>query len=513
MQTMPTPEDTHNNPPATQPTPITRRTLLGAGVASYVALAHPRLASAQVVEPTWDISKGRPPLAQRKFTSDVIEKVIADTRPAIADPELARMFAQCFPNTLDTTLETTTVNGVPDTYLVSGDINAMWLRDSSAEVWPYLAYARQDPKLKSALEGIVRRHTMYVLRDPYANGFRKNEGDPPLVWSLHDKTKMLPGVAERKWEIDSLCYVIRLAYAYWKATGDTAPFDQSWHTMASTIVRTFRDQQRKDGNGPYSFMRPTTSPNDTLGLRGYGNPTRPVGLIHSGFRPSDDACIYPFLIPSNLFAVHQLKNLSAMLRAIYNDETLAADADSLRTEVWAALQKYGMVEHPKFGRIWAYEVDGFGNALMMDDANAPGLLSIGYLGCAPIDAVYANTRRFVLSQWDPYFFSGKYAEGIGGPHHGMQYIWPMAITIRALSSNSNAEIATCLVQLRDTTDGTGFMHESFHKDNPADYTRPWFSWANTLFGELILTLVKERPSLLKTTLPAWHPGAEPATHT
>jgi meiotically up-regulated gene 157 (Mug157) protein len=367
----------------------------------------------------------------------------------------------------------------------------------------YLPYARRDAPLKAALEGVVRRHAMYVLRDPYANAFTKDVTDPPLSWAVHDSTTMAPGVAERKWEVDSLCYVVRLAHGLWKETGDPVAFDEAWHKVARTILKTFREQQRKEDRGPYKFQRNTTAPTDTLALGGYGNPARPVGMIYSMFRPSDDACIYPLLSPSNLFAVQQLRNLSEILRVVYKDEALAAEADGLHGEVERGLARYGMVEHPKFGKIWAYEVDGYGNALMMDDANAPGLLSVAYLGCVPLDAVYANTRRFCLSEANPYFFRGTAAEGIGGPHVGLGYIWPMSLLVRGLTSNDDAEIASCLAQLRDTTAGTGFMHEAFNKDDPKDFTRPWFGWANSLFGELILRVAEQRPELLKRTLPAW----------
>ncbi len=451
--------------------------------------------------------KGRPAVGKRLFTSEAVERAIAETVPALADRELARMFAQCFPNMLDTTVHAMAPGGVPDTYVVTGDIDAMWLRDSSAQVSAYLPFAKDDAKLRAMLEGVVRRHAALVLRDPYANSFTKDVTDRPLSWAVHDRTKMLPGVAERKWEVDSLCYVLRLAHGFWKATGDTAAFDGTWHRAAGAILRTFREQQRKDGKGPYSFQRESAVPTDTLPLGGYGNPARPVGMIYSMFRPSDDACIYPFLVPSNLFAVAQMKNLAEILRVVYKDEALAGEADALRGEVAAALERHGTVMHPEFGRIWAYEVDGYGNALMMDDANAPGLLSLAYLGCCDRhDPVYEATRRFCLSEANPYFFRGTAAEGIGGPHIGLGYIWPMSLLIRALTADHDAEIAACLAQLRDTTAGTGFMHESFQMDRPADFTRAWFGWANTLFGELILKVKAERPGLLATVLPGWRAG-------
>jgi hypothetical protein len=292
-----------------------------------------------------------------------------------------------------------------------------------------------------------------------------------------------------------------LAHGYWQQTGDTSPFDATWNEAAWTIVRTFRTQQRKGGPGPYSFQRESAAPTDTLPLGGFGNPALPVGMIFSMFRPSDDACIYPLFVPANLFAVVTLRRLAAMAAKILNDTKLAQEATALADEVEHALNQYGKTHHPTLGEIWAYEVDGYGNALMMDDANAPGLMSLSYLGCCPLnDPLYLRTRQFVLSASNPYFFRGKIAEGVGGPHVGLDMIWPMSIMMRAFTSQGDQEIRRCLRWLRDTTAGTGFMHESFNMDDAGKFTRAWFAWANTLFGELIVKLATERPALLSAPL-------------
>jgi hypothetical protein len=377
----------------------------------------------------------------------------------------------------------------------------MWLRDSSAQLWPYLPLAKEDAQLRELLEGAIRRQARMILLDPYANAFMRDATAAPLSWAVNDKTEHRAGVGERKWEVDSLCYTIRLAHGYWRATGDTRPFDAQWKEAAWTIVRTFRAQQRKQGQGPYSFQRETAAPSDTLPLGGFGNPALPVGMIFSMFRPSDDACIYPLFVPANLFAVVSLRQLSALAAQAADDAKLAAEAAALAAEVESALLRYGKTNHAMFGEIWAYEVDGYGNVLRMDDANAPGLLSLPYLGCCPMeDALYRRTRQFSLSESNPYFFRGKAAEGVGGPHVGLNMIWPMSITMRALTSNDEREIRQCLRWLRDTTAETGFMHESFEKDNPANFTRAWFAWANTLFGELVVKLAAQRPLLLAAPL-------------
>jgi uncharacterized protein len=443
----------------------------------------------------------RPVVANRRFSSPAIESVITETSRRIADPQLASMFEQCFPNTLDTTVFFQNQNGVPDTFVITGDIDAMWLRDSSSQVWPYLRFAKQDPQLQAMLQGVVRRHARLVMIDPYANAFMRTPQDPPLSWAINDDTTMIPGVAERKWEVDSLCHVVRLAHGYWQNTGDSTPFDATWKASAWKIVETFREQQRKNGPGPYKFQRSSRVPTDTLPLGGYGNPARPNGLIFSMFRPSDDACIYPLFIPANLFAVQALSNLTELAHKVVQDQELAKACDDLRKEVQSALTAHGTVQHGTFGTIWAYEVDGYGNALMMDDAGIPSLLGLPYLGCcSPRDPLYQRTRRFVLSSDNPYFIAGKAAKGVGSPHAGTTNIWPMGIIVQAMTSEDDQEIIQCLRWLRDTTAGTGFMHESFDKDDPSHFTRSWFAWANTLFGELILMLMRRKPSLLQATL-------------
>ncbi len=437
---------------------------------------------------------------ERRFTSPAIEAAVARVSRGIADPQLALIFANCLPNTLDTTVAPGSFEGKPDTFVITGDIDAMWLRDSSAQVWPYLPFCKQDPKLSTLIEGVIRRQTRCILLDPYANAFLPSPSSAPLPWSTQDHTDLKPGVGERKWEIDSLCYTVRLAHGYWRATGNMAPFDAQWRDGARAIIRTFREQQRKENQGPYHFQRAAYAPTDSLPLSGYGNPAKSVGLIFSGFRPSDDACIYPLFIPANLFALKSLTQLVELANAVH-DQALAQDARGLASEIGTALAKYAYLQTESHGTIWAYEVDGYGNTLRMDDANAPGLLSLDYLGCVleGDHSVYRRTRAFTLSPNNPYFFKGTAGEGIGGPHEGLNYIWPMSIIFRAFSSTDDREIAACLRTLRDTTAGMHFMHESFWKDDANKYTRTWFAWANTLFGELILTLAERKPMLLRET--------------
>jgi len=436
----------------------------------------------------------RPPIGKRCFISDAVEAEIVRIGRNIADRELRSLFEICFPNTLDTTVTYGELDGKPDTFVITGDIDAMWLRDSTAQVWPYVPFAREDGRLKAMLEGAIRRQTKCILVDPYANAF--NYGRAKSQWQ-QDLTAMKPELHERKWEIDSLCYPIRLAYGYWKTTGDASPFDGRWRKAMEIVVKTFREQQRISDMGPYRFQRVSAVPYDTVPLGGYGNPARPCGMIHSAFRPSDDACVYPLLVPSNLFASTSLIQLGEIIATELNDNSFAGECLGLADEVGAAVRAFARSEHLHYGEIYAYEVDGFGNRLFMDDANMPSLLSLPYLGCcSATDPVYRNTRHFVLGRDNPYFFSGSAADGIGGPHVGLNMVWPLSIIMRALTSVEDEEILRCVRMLRSTHANTGFMHESFHKDDPETFTRPWFAWANTLFGELIVKLHNEKPHVL-----------------
>src|SRR6202011_3983838 len=281
--------------------------------------------------------------SDRKFHSAAVEQFIAQTSQRIFDPGLSVLFANCFANTLDTTVETGLFEGKPDTAVITGDIPAMWLRDSSAQVWPYLPLASKDPALMQLLGAIIRRQARCILIDPYANSFMADLNAPPLSWSLKDKTEMKPGVGERKYELDSLCYPIRLAHGYWKQTGDIGPFDARWKQAMQLVVQTMRVQQRKHGEGPYRFQRISDVSTETLPAAGYGNPVNPVGLIASGFRPSDNACIFLFLVPSNLFAVTSLRQLAEMAHAILHDNVLANEAQSLAGEVERALKQHAIV--------------------------------------------------------------------------------------------------------------------------------------------------------------------------
>ena len=432
---------------------------------------------------------------KRHFESAAIEEAISTFGKNVSSKELAWLFNNCFPNTLDTTVTHTMVDGRPDTYVITGDIDAMWMRDSTAQVWPYLAFAKKDAKLQQLIAGVINRQAKYIIKDPYANAFY-NDPEKQGEWKT-DSTDMKKGVHERKWEIDSLCYPLRLAWNYWKTTGDVTVFEENYLTAIRNILATFKDQQRKTSDGSYHFQRTTPHATDTLSMSGFGNPVNPVGLICSAFRPSDDATVFSFLVPSNFFAVKSLGQAAEIVRTVYKDEALATELTALASEVKAALAKYAVTTHPVYGKVYAFETDGFGNHYLMDDANIPSLLAMPYLGTvSSTDPVYLNTRRMVLSKANPFYYEGTAAAGIGGPHVGKDMIWPMSLIIRGMTSNNDKEIRYCVETLRKTHAGTGFMHESFHKDNPEKFTRSWFAWANTLFGEFLWKVYREKKHLL-----------------
>jgi uncharacterized protein len=416
--------------------------------------------------------------------SEAIQRIL-DTAN-LSDPQLDRMFRQCFPNTLDTT----TVLTEDDTYIITGDINAMWLRDSCAQVHPYLPFAGEDEVLARVIKGLIQRQARYINIDPYANAFNF---EPNGRGHQDDETDQSPWLWERKYEVDSLCYPVRLAYNYWKLHGDQSIFTEEWYEAAQKIVDTWRVEQ-DHSQSPYRFVRRNCVPTDTLPNDGLGNPVAITGMTWSGFRPSDDSCTYGYLIPAQMFAVVELAHLTEIFHHVYRDFILAAECQNLQSEIDRGIQAYGIVNHPEYGEIFAYEVDGFGNSVLMDDANVPSLLSIPYLGYATVDdPVYRNTRRFILSPDNPYYQEGSHARGIGSPHTPKGYIWHIALIMQALTSTTREETPEILEMLKRTDAGTGFMHESFDPNDPNTFTRPWFAWANTLFGELIVNRVLSSP--------------------
>ena len=422
---------------------------------------------------------------------EMIDKV---KRELTDHKEIANTFAACYPNTLETTLKWLS-DGTA--FVFTGDIPAMWLRDSASQVRPYIFLADEDEDVRALLAGLIKRQALYIIHDAYANAFNEAESGQ----GHKDQTVQSALVWERKFELDSLCYPLQLCHDYLTVTGDTSLFDETVHHMFSVIMQLLRREQRHDRDSTYTFVRKHGSLKDTLPF-GKGTPTNFTGMVWSGFRPSDDACQFGFLIPSNMFAVVCLSHVAAIAKDVYKDYALANEALQLRTEIEFGIETYGVVHDPDFKKIYAYETDGFGNYNLMDDANVPSLLSIPYIGYRPInDPVYQATRNYVLSTKNPYFFEGTKASGIGSPHTPRDYIWPISLIMQGLTTTDRQEQWRIIETLTSTTANTRFMHESFFADNPSFFTRSWFAWANSLFAHLVLHWLRTGLRLDKEVMP------------
>ncbi|MBS2040618.1 glycoside hydrolase family 125 protein [bacterium] len=422
------------------------------------------------------------------FRSPAVEAYLRQAGERIRDTELGWLFQNCFPNTLDTTVR----ESGGQLWVITGDIDAMWLRDSTNQVWPYLPLAPGDDALTRLFRGLIATQSECVLLDPYANAFLTQKGQTTPF--PEDRTEMKAGIHERKWEVDSLASVLRLSHGYWEISGDSKPFGPRWVQAMQAILGTYRQQQRLKDNGPYRFQRRSSAPQETL-WEGLGYPTARNGLLHSGFRPSDDATTLSYLIPSNWMAATGLQKTSALLKQL-GQSALADDFAQLGQQLRQLILSQAVYSaHGK--QIYAYEINGLSSYLFMDDPNVPSLLSLPYLGCCSLDdPIYLQTRELILSPINPYFYEGKAARGLGSPHTPSRSIWPIGICMQALTSKDAEEIRGCLQLLKSSHAGTGFMHESFDVDDPARFTRPWFAWANSLFGELVVQVLEQHPQLL-----------------
>jgi hypothetical protein len=398
---------------------------------------------------------------------------------ALGDRAYGQMLTRCLDDTL-----ARTIRPMPDgtAFVVTGDIPAMWLRDSSTQLMPYLALMREDRPLQDLVIAVLRRQYQQITRDPYANAFNAEPSG-----RAHDPDDLCddPWVWEEKYEVDSLAFPLLLAHRLWRATGRTDHLAGAALT-ARAAIGVWRTEQDHELRSPYRFVRSGGPESDTLRGSGRGSPVGRTGMTWSGFRPSDDACSYGYNVPANLCAAAALDAV-ADLAGHLGDTTLVRDASALAAELRDATRRHGVVDHPDFGPVYAYEVDGLGNELLMDDANMPSLLSLPITAGVPItDPLYTATRGFALSPANPTWYSGSATQGVGSPHTPAEHIWPIAIAVEGLTSTDSEDRRRRLRTLLDTDGGTGAMHESFHKDDPLRFTRPWFSWANAMYAELAL---------------------------
>lgn len=412
--------------------------------------------------------------------ADELEKKVS-----LKYPNLKPLIRQCFLNTIETTVKQLEDGS---SFVITGDIPAMWLRDSAAQLKPYIKYVNEDDELKQIIKSVIAKQAFYINLDPYSNAF--NAAPKENEHGYKDSTDFeSQWIWERKYEVDSLCAALFLSYEYYTATNDKSIFTKEFMDMLQAIVDTFTREQNHE-ESDYFFNRVDCVASDTLSNSGRGAPVSYTGMTWSGFRPSDDACKYGYLVPANMMAVVGLKYASIMAEDGYEHSMLAQKCMELANEIDDGIQAYGIVEHPKYGKIYCYETDGMGNYNLMDDANSPSLLSIPYLGYRSVDDdIYQNTRRFILSEDNPYYFAGTAAKGIGSPHTPKNYIWHISLTMQILTSADAHEIEDCINMLATTHGGTNFMHEGFDVNNPNNFTRDWFAWANTLFAQMVVSLV------------------------
>ncbi|KAI1856176.1 uncharacterized protein JN550_013903 [Neoarthrinium moseri] len=475
-------------------------------------------------EGKYSLSYQRPSPSCRTFNSSDVEQTIQEMRDIIKDPDLYRLFENTFPNTLDTTISWkgfASGNAEEElTFITTGDIVAMWLRDSANQMRSYkplLEANSSTDSLASLFRGAINLQARYLLTSPHCNAFQApvESGKPPEDNSAAETDTVVPSydknfVFECKYELDSLSAFLQLSYDYYDKTQDSDFFGKfQWVKAIETVVTTAEQllvgTYADDGHvndSPYTFQRTTTSASETLLNKGAGSPVKGgTGLVRSAFRPSDDSTIFQLFIPANMMFSSYLGKSAAIMEK--HDSDLAQRMSDLSASVRNGIETYGKVQHPTFGEIYAYEIDGFGSSNLMDDANVPSLLSapiIDYVDAS--DSTYQSTRKFVLSTSDPYYMHGPVLNGTGGPHVGPGKAWPMSIIVSLLSSDDDNEIISGLRQIVSSTNELGLIHESVDTFNAAQWTRQWFSWANGLFGQLLLDLKDRKPGILSTSFQA-----------
>eukprot|EP01013_Petalomonas_cantuscygni_P016543 TRINITY_DN33551_c0_g1_i1.p1 TRINITY_DN33551_c0_g1~~TRINITY_DN33551_c0_g1_i1.p1 ORF type:complete len:655 (+),score=140.67 TRINITY_DN33551_c0_g1_i1:275-1966(+) len=397
--------------------------------------------------------------------------------------KLARMFSRTFLNTIDTTAK---VSPQGWTFVITGDIGDMWLRDSAAQVEHYVeCCANSSDAVVRVATSLVHEHAFLVLQDPYANSFH----DPPRWDDRRSGLRRGGYVATGNYELDSFCYTVRLAHTLWRATGGDAVdhFDEMFHAAALLMMTVWRKEQTHHETSTYRYEE----------LRMHGglenSATRGgIGMTWQAFRPSDDPCQYHYNVPGNMMATVALRQLAEIAESVYGDSAMARDARALQQEIEEGIERYGTVQDRELGRVYAYEVDGHGQHVLMDDANVPSLLSIPFIGYRPRDAnAAAATRKLVLSSRNPYFFSGRHVTGIGSPHTPRNYVWHMSLIMQGLTSTDPEEVARLLAMVVHSDAGTDLMHEGVDVNSPQRFTRAWFAWANSLFGMWVMRMVRD----------------------
>ena len=455
--------------------------------------------------------------------------MIRDFNETIVDKDLARIFENAFPNTLDTTVKWH-VDGAekqtkkthffssgsedawqgPQSFIVTGDINAEWLRDSTNQLAQYQRLAKHDKRIENLILGAINTQAEYVIEAPYCNAFQpppvskirpSDNGQGDAVHPAYEPSR----VFECKYELDSLAHFLSLGNQFYAHTGSTAFLTSRWHKALENVLEVLDEQSKGTFNEKtgalqrqnYRFQRLTNTGTETLNLAGNGNPLNyGSGLVRSAFRPSDDATILGFFIPANAMMAVELKRTSEILSAA-GSSSLAKELRQRSETIEKGIWTHGVVNHAKWGPVFAYEVDGYGSSIIMDDANLPSLLALPLLGfVGREERTYQNTRKMILSkEGNPYYLTGRYLNGIGGPHIGLQNAWPMSLLVQAMTTDDEVEIEKILRNIKDASH-LGLIHESVNVDRLRDYTRSWFAWANSVFAQTILDIAERKPHML-----------------
>ncbi|KAF2829233.1 hypothetical protein CC86DRAFT_368285 [Ophiobolus disseminans] len=468
----------------------------------------------------------RPSKYCRTFESPLVEKVIGDMNKKIVDKDLARLFENAFPNTLDTTVrwhvdetakhktskkswDAAAWKG-PQSFIVTGDINAEWLRDSTNQLQQYQLLAKKDKDIHQLILGAINTQSEYVIESPYCNAFQPPapsglaptfQGDGDNVHPSYEQSF----VFECKYELDSLAHFLSLSNQFYNHTRSTEFVNTRWLLALETLLNVLTEQSKgtfneKTGSyqgNEYIFQRQTSTGTETLGLSGVGNPLNSgTGLVRSAFRPSDDATILGYFIPANAMISVELKRTATLLTKT-SHKTLAKQVQKWGETIEKGVMEHGVVSHKKYGDVFAFEVDGYGSHILMDDANLPSLLALPLLGFVDTaNPIYKNTRKMILSKaGNPYYLTGDDFNGIGGPHVGLTSAWPMSVLVQAMTSDDDEEIMRCLGAVKNVS-RNGLIHESVNVDYGRTYTRSWFAWANSVFAQTVLDLAQRKPHLL-----------------
>ncbi|KAI2776135.1 glycoside hydrolase family 125 protein [Daldinia loculata] len=482
------------------------------GYSSYSQSRNPPLSSG-----AYKLAYQRPGPECRTFNSSLIEDAINKTKSVIFDADLSRLFENTFPNTLDTAVKWRGVaanNSEEElAFIITGDIDAMWIRDSANQIAPYkTVLKKKTDDIASAFRGTINLQARYLIISPYCNAFQpppESDISPAQNGGIYSVTPSYDRniVFTCNFELDDFGGFLQLSHDYYNATGDLDFFGKfQWIQAVQSILAT-SEEMRQPTYGPdgkwippvYTFQSQTMTGSGTLGNNGIGSPVNETGLVRSPFRPSDDSAIFDFQIPANMMLSRYLESTSDIMERLPNaPKGLAQKMRDMATEIREAINQWGIVTAPNGKKIFAYEVDGFGGQNLMDDANVPSLLSAPFLGYLDKnDTIYQNTRAFVLSRSNPWWCEGPHLNAIGSPHIRPGAAWPMSSIIRAMTSDDDAEIISAVKEVLSTTDGYGLIHESVDSFDTSNWTRQWFTWANGLFGQLIMDLAERKPHILK----------------